>query len=110
MKRDRSISPLSQIKKCKASKLLPLVKDNTSTKCMCIKTSEPGGLVPNWKKNTSILSPITCKNPIEFKDDKDDLIEGEFDIAKGSDMLSAVRVLKPPTVRVETKLVCDHHI
>lgn len=99
--------PPSQIvKKRRAPELPPPVDDNTKR----MKTSEPGGLVPNWKKNTNLLSQIACKNPIEFIDNEDDFIEEEFNRAEGSDMLSTVRASKPPTVRVDTKLVRDYHI
>jgi hypothetical protein len=99
-------TPSQIVKKRRAPGLPPSVDYNTKR----MKTSEPEGLVPNWKKNTNLLSQIACRNPIEFIDDEDDFIKGEFDRAEGSDMLSAVCALKPPTVRVDTKLVRDYHI
>jgi len=73
--------------------------------------SEPGGLVPNWKKtDVGILEHIARKRPIEFIDDKDNLIEGEFDRSEGQDTLNAVHAAKPSMVRVNNKSVCLHII
>jgi hypothetical protein len=102
-------APTSQIvKKRKAPERPeqpPLVHDSTSTKRM--KASDPGGLVANWRQKTDLLSHIARKNPIEYIDDEDDFIEGEFDRAERSDVLSAVRASKPSTVRINTTSVRD---
>ena len=52
------------------------------------------------------MEHIAHKRPIEFADDKDDPVEGEFDKAEGSDTLNAARDSKPSMVRVDTKSVC----
>lgn len=52
------------------------------------------------------MEHIARKRPIEFADDEDDPVEGEFDKAEGSDTLNAARDSKPSTVRVNTKSVC----
>jgi hypothetical protein len=62
--------------------------------------SEPGGLVSNWKENADLQTSITNKHPVEFVDDEDDFVEGEFDRAEQQDTLKAVRASKPSTVRV----------
>ena len=65
------------------------------------------GLVNNWKKKTDVglLEHIAHKHPIEFIDDDDDMVEGEFDRSEGQDTLDAVRATKPSTVRIDDKLV-----
>lgn len=102
----RQVPPTeSQSKKRKGPEPPTPVAGNTSTKRT--KASEPGGLVPNWKKKTDvgILEHIARKRPIEFIDDEDDLVEGEFDRSEGQDTLDAVRATKPSTVRIDDKLV-----
>lgn len=98
----------TQSQKRKASEPPPPGEANSSTKR--VKASEPGGLLPNWKRNASvdILTHIARKNPIQFVDDEDDLpvVEGEFDRSEGTDTLEAVRATKPATVRIDDKLVC----
>ena len=105
MNEARQVPPPSQSKKCKDPKPSPPVDGNTSAKRT--KVSEPGGLVSNWKKKTDVglLEHIARKRPIEFLDDEDDLVEGEFDRAEGPDALNAVRDSKPSTVRIDSKLV-----
>ena len=44
---------------------------------------------------------------MEFVDEGDEMVEGEFDKAEGPDTLNAVRASKPSTVRVDTKLVSE---
>jgi hypothetical protein len=100
--------PLPHSKKRKAAEPPPPAEGHTSTKCT--KASEPGGLLPNWKKDVGILEHIARKNPIEFVDEEDDLVVGEFDKPEGLEMLNAVRASKPSAVRIETKSVCDHLI
>ena len=96
----------SQVKKRKDPEPALAVDANSSSKRA--KVSQPGGLVPNWKKKTDVglLQHIARKHPIEFiDDDNDDLIEGEFDRSEGQDTLNAVRATKPSTVRINSKLV-----
>ncbi len=95
--------PLSQLKK--RPNPPPPVDGYTSAKR--IKTSEPGGLVRNWVHNVDALSYVAKKNPIEFIDDDDGFVEGEFDKGEGSDMLSAVRESKPSSVRISSVSVSD---
>jgi len=99
-----------QLKKRRAPEPSPSVDANTCTKRP--KPSEPGGLVPNWRRKTDvgILEHVARKHPIEFVDEEDDLVEGEFDKAEALETLWAVRASKPSTVRVDKKLVCDFHI
>jgi hypothetical protein len=93
------------VKKCKGPELPPSVDGNTSTKRT--KMFEAGGLLHNWEHNVPALSQIAKKHPIEFFDDDNDFVEGEFDRSKGSDMLNAVRASKPSAVRKDPVLVCD---
>jgi hypothetical protein len=97
--------PPSQSKKRKGPEPPPPVEANTSTKRT--RTTEPGGLVRNWKRDVSILEHTAHKHVMEFVDDEDDLAdpEGEFDRAEGPGMLNAVRASKPSTVRIDSKLV-----
>jgi hypothetical protein len=44
---------------------------------------------------------------LEFCNDEKDLPEGEFDSLEGPAILSAIRGLKDPGVRVDTVLVCN---
>lgn len=98
-----------QLKKRKAPEPSPSVDANTSTKRT--KTSEPGGLVPNWRRkaDVGILNHVAHKHSIEFVDEED-IVEGEFDKAEALETLCAVRASKPSTVRVDKKLVCGFHI
>ncbi|KAN0111553.1 hypothetical protein V8E52_008392 [Russula decolorans] len=100
----RQVPPPSQPKKRKGPEPPPPVEGNTSTKRT--KTSEPGGLVPNWKKKTdlSILEHIACKHPVEFIN-TDDEAEAEFNKPEWPAMMAAVRATKPPTVKIEKKLI-----
>lgn len=95
----------SQLKKRKEpdSDLPPPVDGNASTKRT--KTSNPGGLVTNWKQSVGLLEHVANKHPIDFFDDEDVTVEGEFDNAEGPDMLNAVRASKPSTVKIESKMV-----
>ena len=104
MKHDRSPPP-SQSKKRKDPEPSPLVNGNTSAKRT--KVSEPGGLVSNWKKKTDVglLEHVARKHPIEFIDDDNNMVEGEFDRSEGQDTLDAVHAAKPSTVRIDDKLV-----
>ncbi len=107
----RQVPPPPSSKKRKAPEppQPPAVDGNTSTSTKR-PTIKPGGLVANWKQNVQVgglLDNIACKNPVEFVDEGDDLVEGEFDKAEGPDTLNAVRASKPSTVRVDTKLVCE---
>ena len=95
----------SQLKKRKGPEPAPAVDSNPSTKRA--KPSQPGGLVPNWKKKADVglMQHIARKNPIEFVDDENDPVEGEFDQCEGQDTLNAVRAAKPSTVRIDSKSV-----
>ena len=95
----------SQLKKRKEpdSDLPPPVNGNASTKQT--KTSNPGGLVTNWKQSVGLLKHIANKHPIDFFDDEDVMVKGEFDNVKGLNMLNAVRASKPSTVKIEFKTV-----
>ena len=44
---------------------------------------------------------------MEFVNEREELVEGEFDKAEGPDTLNAVRNSKPSTIRVDMKLVCE---
>jgi hypothetical protein len=107
----RQVPPPSQLKKRKGPDPSPPV-DGHATKRT--KTSDPGGLVPNWKKSVDILSHIANKHPIEFVDDEDHVsVEGEFDRAEGSGTLGAAcesTYPKFPTVKIDKMLVRDYHI
>ena len=102
--------PPSQIKKRKGPDPPPPVDGNTSSKR--IKTSEPGGLVSNWKENAGLQTRVANKLPAEFDDNEDDFVEGEFDRPEQPDTLKAVRASKPSTVKVEpvsvsVLFICD---
>ena len=94
-----------QLKKRKGPELARAINGNSSTKRA--KVSQPGGLVPNWKKKADVglLQHIARKNPIEFVNDEDNVVEGEFDRAEGPETLNAVRASKPSTVRIDSKSV-----
>lgn len=100
--------PPSQLKKRKGPDPPPPAVGNTSSKRT--KTSEPGGLVYNWKENAGLLYHIAKKRPVEFIDDDDDIAQGEFDTAEQPDTLKAVRASKPSTVRVNPVSVRVHFI
>jgi hypothetical protein len=78
------------------------VDGETSTKRT--KTSEPGGLVPNWKQSAGITSHITKKRPIESKVDDDIFTDGEFDTPEPLATLEAIRASKP-AVKIDSVLV-----
>jgi hypothetical protein len=107
----RQVPPPTQLKKRKGPDLPPSVDGNTTKRT---KTSDPGGLVPNWKKSVDLLSHIANKHPVDFVDDEDHVsVEGEFDRAEGSGTLGDVREStypKFPTVKIDRKLVRDCHI
>lgn len=104
------LTPPSQIKKRKGPEPPPVVAVDGNTNKRT-KTSEPGGLVPNWKKNAGIMSSVTHKHPVDSEavfiqgDNEDDLVEGEFDKDESTDTLNTVRASKPSTVRINTKVV-----
>lgn len=107
----RQVPPTeSQSKKRKGPEPPTPVAGNTSTKRT--KASEPGGLVPNWKKKTDVglLEHIGCKRPIEFIDNEDDLVEGQFNRSEGQDTLDAVHATKPSMVRINEADVCSYYI
>ena len=110
MNQARQVPPPSesQLKKRKGPDPPPPADGDTSTKRT--KISEPGGLVPNWKKSVGLLSHIAKKHPIEFVDDEDVVEEGEFDRAEGPETLNAVRASKPSTVRIDSKSVSHYHM
>jgi len=93
------------VKKRKGPEPPPSVDGNTSTKRT--KMSEAGGLLHNWEHNVPAPSQIAKKHPIEFFDDDNDFVEGEFDRSEGPETLNAVRASKPSTVRKDLVLVCD---
>ena len=104
MNEARHVPPPSQIKKRKGLEPPPPSPvDGNSTKRT--KISEPGGLISNWKQNIVIPSSIAHKHRMQPTDNEDDFVEGEFDKAEGLNMLNAVRISKPSTVRIDTKMV-----
>jgi len=96
--------PPSALKKRRASDPSPPVDGSTSTKHS--KASDPGGLLPNWKRNIPTLSLIAHKHPIEFVDKGEDLIEGEFNKTEGLEALKAVHASKSSTMGEKTEAVC----
>ncbi len=98
------LPPPSALKKCRAPDPPPPIDGSTSTKCS--KASDPGGLLLNWKRNIPTLSLIAHKHPIEFVDEGEDLIEGEFNKTEGSEVLKAVHASKSSTMGEKTEVVC----
>ena len=92
-------------KKPKAPKLPPSANGDTSTQHN--KVLEPTGLVFNWRQNVGTLTHIAQKHPVEFANEGDDLIQGDFDKPEGSALLNAIRAFKNLTVRIDMKLVSD---
>ncbi|KAF8952644.1 hypothetical protein BDZ97DRAFT_1681027, partial [Flammula alnicola] len=65
------------------------------------KVSEPGGLLPDWKRRVQ-GRPLKAQQTRQVEDDEEEQVVGEFDNEEGPEALAAVRAAKPSTVKIRT--------